>query len=75
MDVVWVDKAEVARRQMITAVRLFLEEDDPVAIHTLVAFAHQILVDIGQKKSIYGTMKGRERLHGEGFGEPILMRT
>lgn len=64
MGVVWVDKAGVARRQVITAVRLFFEEADPVAIHTLVASAHQVLVDIGEQKGIHGALKSARMLQG-----------
>jgi hypothetical protein len=64
MDVVWVDKVEVARRQIKAAVRLFFENGDPVAVHTLVAPAHQILVSIGEKKGIHGALKNAKALQG-----------
>jgi len=40
MDVHWVDKVEVARRQIREAVRLFFEARDLVVIHTVIASAH-----------------------------------
>lgn len=64
MDTVWIDKLEVARRQIIAAVRLFFEEGDPVAIHTLVAPAHQVLVDIGEEKGVHGAIKSAKMLQG-----------
>jgi hypothetical protein len=65
MDVIWIDKVEVARRQLITAIRLFFEEADRVSVHTLVASCHQILVDVGGKKGIYGAMKSAKVLQGD----------
>jgi hypothetical protein len=64
MDVILVDKVEVARRQIKTAVRLFFENCEPVALHTLVAPAHQILVSIGEKKGIHGALKNAKALQG-----------
>ena len=64
MDVVWIDKLEVARRQIVAAVRLFFEEGDPVAIHTLVAPAHQVLTDIGEEKGVHGAIKSAKALQG-----------
>jgi hypothetical protein len=49
-EVVWIDKVEVARRQIRETVRMFFGERDPVAIHTLIASAHQILTDIAEKR-------------------------
>ncbi len=62
MSVVWIDKIEAARRQIKTAVRLFFQETEPVAVHTLVASAHQILIDIGLKRGIYGALKSAKLL-------------
>jgi hypothetical protein len=62
MDTEWIDKLDVARRQIVAAVRLFFEEGDPVAIHTLVAPAHQVLVDIGESKGIHGGIKNAKAL-------------
>lgn len=54
----WVAKTEVARRQLRTAIRLFFERRDPVAVHTLVAAGHQILTDLGNAAGIIGLLKG-----------------
>jgi hypothetical protein len=64
MDVVWIDKFEVARRQIVAAIRLFFEEGDPIVIHTLVASAHQVLVDIGESKGIQSVIKNAKALQG-----------
>jgi hypothetical protein len=41
-----VNKLDVARRQMNEAIRLFFEQRDPIAIHTLAAAAAQVLHDL-----------------------------
>jgi hypothetical protein len=69
MDPIWIDKLEIARRQIIAAVRLFFEEGDPVAIHTLVAPAHQVLVDIGKGKNIHGAIKNAKALQSPDVGK------
>lgn len=64
MEVRWIDKAEVARRQLSEAVRLFFEERDSVVIHTVIASAHQILFDIGKNKGVKSMLKNTEALRG-----------
>jgi hypothetical protein len=57
-----VGKLDVARRQIVEAIRLFFERRDPIAIHTLAAAAHQVLVDLahrnGKARSILKGAKG-----------------
>jgi hypothetical protein len=64
-EVVWIDKVEVARRQIKETVRMFFGERDPVAIHTLIASAHQILTDIGEKRGAKNVfvLKNAQRLN------------
>jgi hypothetical protein len=64
MEVQWIDKAEVARRQLSELVRLFFEERDFVVIHTVIASAHQILFDIGKNKGVKSMLKNTEALRG-----------
>lgn len=45
----WVNKTEVAVRQLRVAVRLHFEECDPVALHTLVVAAHRIVADLANR--------------------------
>src|ERR1035441_8899965 len=59
-EVVWIDKVEVARRQIKETVRMFFGERDPVAIHTLIAAAHQILTDIGEKRGAKSVFVGKK---------------
>ncbi len=54
----WVTKIEVARRQLCTAIRLFFERRDPIAVHTLVAAGHQIVTDLGNAVGVVGLLKG-----------------
>jgi len=62
-EVCWIDKIEVARRQIREAVRLFFGARDPVAIHTLIASAHQILGDISDKRGAQSVLKNVKRVN------------
>lgn len=53
----WIGKIDVARRQLCEAIRLLFSERDPVAIHTLVAAAHQVLFDIGKCQDVASIVK------------------
>jgi hypothetical protein len=48
--VIKVEKLEAARRQMETAISLFFEERDPVAIHTLAAAAYDVIDGINEHR-------------------------
>ena len=51
--IVEVSKIDVARAQLREAIFLFFEERSPIAIHTLVLAAHQVLHDLtGRTKSM-----------------------
>jgi len=45
-------KLEVATRQLKEAIWLFFNQHDSIAIHTLVAAAHQVLYDLAKDKGI-----------------------
>ncbi|MGH3631605.1 MAG: hypothetical protein ACRDRL_29725 [Sciscionella sp.] len=45
-----VSKLDAARRQLRTAIRLWFEDGDPVAIHTLIAAAYDILHTLSRRK-------------------------
>ena len=62
MQSVIITKLEVAVRQVKATVRLFFREDDPVVIHTLIAAAHQILVDLGKIDNIDSAVKNTTRM-------------
>ena len=57
-----VTKLDVVRRQLTAAIGLFFGESDAVAVHTLVAAAHQILVDLGQRKGIQSVVKNTSKM-------------
>lgn len=50
-------KLEAAKRQLSEAIILFFERRDPIAIHTLAAAAHQVLIDLGEHLRIPGMVK------------------
>ncbi len=58
----FIDKLEVARRQICEAIYLFFEERDPVSIHTLIASAHQILFDVGKISNVASAIKATTNL-------------
>ena len=53
----WISKLEVAERQLREAVRLFFEERDPVATHSVAAAGHQVLLDIAAKQGTESLIK------------------
>jgi len=71
MDVHWIDKVEVVRRQIREAVRLFFEARDRVVLHTVVASAHQILFDLGNAKDVKSFLKNTEAIRGKELQEYI----
>jgi len=64
---IWIGKIDVAKRQLCEAIRMFFDERDPVAIHTLVAAAHQVLFDIGRRQDVVSMVKpiGKSSLSDE----------
>jgi hypothetical protein len=69
METEWIDKVEVVNRQIKESVRLFFEQRDPVAIHTLIASAHQILFDLGKHKGVESVVKNTKVLEKKGTQE------
>lgn len=51
-----VSKLDVARRQLEQAIFLFFNDGDPIAIHTLVAAAYNIIRDLNIKTNADGKM-------------------
>lgn len=62
MEVHYIQKLDVVRRQIKEAVRLFFEQRDAIVIHTVVASAHQILFDLGESKGIASAIKSTATL-------------
>lgn len=55
-------KIQVASRQVAEAIRMFFKRRDPLAIHTIVHAAHQILSDICRAKGIDTIIKNNPSL-------------
>ena len=53
----FVTKLDVAECQLCCAIELFYANADVVVIHTLIAAAHNILVDIAKAEGKYGLLK------------------
>lgn len=52
-----IGKLDVVESQLSEAIRLFFERRDPVVVHTLVASAHQILLDVGKTRGVGSQIK------------------
>lgn len=52
-----ISKLDAAKRQIDSAIVLFLNNGDPVSIHTLTAASHQLLIDLGKKQRISSFVK------------------
>lgn len=55
----WITKVDVAERQLRAAIRMFFEEQDPVAVHTVAAAGHQVLVDMARLNGLDSLLKPR----------------
>ena len=69
MEVHWIDKVEIVRRQIREAVRLFFEARDLVLIHAVIASAHQILFDLGNSKGVRSALKNTAAIKREDLQE------
>jgi hypothetical protein len=52
-----IEKLDVAKIQIAEAIRLFYAERNIIVIHTVIAAAHQVLVDVGGHNNVYGILK------------------
>lgn len=50
-------KIDVARRQLITSIRMFFFDWDPVSLHTVAAAAHGVLRDLAKHRGIAKSFK------------------
>jgi len=57
-----INKAEAAKSQLETAIKLWFNNDDPVSIHTLAAAAHQIIHDLGTKQGRATALRGLDTI-------------
>ncbi|MFA5821014.1 MAG: hypothetical protein WC873_02850, partial [Candidatus Gracilibacteria bacterium] len=54
---IFISKLDAAKRQLEIAIRLFLNNEDPISIHTLSAASHTILRDLCRKQGKESTLK------------------
>jgi hypothetical protein len=60
-----IGKLEAARRQLALAIRLFFQEADPIAVHTLASAAYQVLHDISESRGLIGLVKANPNVREE----------
>jgi hypothetical protein len=65
VEVQIVNKVDIASRQIREAIRLFFERRDEIAIYTIVASSHQILVDLGNSMGVTSFVKNTAALRKE----------
>jgi hypothetical protein len=59
-----INRLDVAKRQLATAIKLYLSEDDPVSIHTLASAAAELLDRIAGRTSIRNDLLARAEAVG-----------
>ncbi|MFQ5652680.1 MAG: hypothetical protein ACE5IY_22330, partial [bacterium] len=52
-----ISKIDAAERQLKEAIRLVIQNRDPISTHTLACAAHQILYDLARKKGLSSNIK------------------
>ena len=64
----WIDKLDVARRQVNAAVRMFFDRhdpifahSDPVVAHSVISAAHQILTDLCKLRGVQVLLRGNQK--------------
>jgi hypothetical protein len=58
-----VTKREAAIRQLDAAIKLFFEEGDMIAVHTLVGASLQVMLDLGHPKGIQSCIRSSEYIY------------
>src|SRR5882757_10177397 len=64
-DGITVTKLDAAQRQLRTALRLWFQDGDPVAIHALLAAAHEIIHRLYRNKGLRNLMFDNELIKDE----------
>lgn len=69
-------KLDAARRQLNSAIRMYFNDEDPIAVHAVVSGSMEILTDLGKKKGMQlGILSGIHLVREERRAEIIeLMR-
>jgi hypothetical protein len=52
-----IDKLDVARRQLESAIVMFFDDGDVVSQHTLISAAHGVVYDLAQQRGVGGSIK------------------
>jgi len=60
-----VSKLDAARRQLSTAISLFIREQDTISTHTLTAAGHQILLDLAKVRGVASLTKDSPHVRPE----------
>lgn len=75
MASVSITKLSAAQRQIDAAIRILFSEEDPLAVHTVVAAAHRIVLDLAEKRNLApyteSIRKTIATLYRQQFGETI----
>jgi hypothetical protein len=58
----WQTKQDIARRQIAEAIQMFFEREDPVATHSVISAAHQILTDLSKDSEQPSLLRRRDNL-------------
>ena len=68
----WQTKQDIAHRQIVEAIRMFFERRDPVATHTVISAAHQILTDLAKGSETPSVLRRSDNLKSINFGSNFL---
>ena len=60
-----IDKFDVARRQLESAVTMFFDKRDVVSLHTLISAAHVIVHDLAKQQGIHVSIKDSQLIQPE----------
>jgi len=65
LPILKIGKLDAAKRQLETAIRLWLFSGEPVSIHTLAAAAHQVLHDFGKRRGVPSILRDSQNIRPE----------
>ncbi|WP_426357868.1 hypothetical protein ACPUVO_15640 [Pseudocolwellia sp. HL-MZ19] len=55
-------KFDVAERQLLQAIRMFFNDEDPISIHTLAEAAAQVICDIGTDYGVKSNLRESDKI-------------
>jgi hypothetical protein len=68
----WQTKQDIARRQIVEAIRMFFERRDAVATHTVISAAHQVLTDLAKGSQTPSVLRRSNNRKNINFGSNFL---